>query len=511
MAPAVPSFIRSSIGRGFIIFALLCGVMSVGVGVASYYSTLEWFKVNKGEEKITAVQLVDAFVDHYTKMRAQYLKQEAPVPATFRAQAIARFNESRDKANALRLIWVGPTGREIATAPSDKEMASVIDGFTKEAKPKPVTHFVSVGNALLFRTVYPSIASQQSCVTCHNQMQAGKPNKPQWHLNDVMGASVLDVPAGPFLSKARHDAVATGLAVFLFSMAIGLITFYLQYREFARRAASEASLRLAHLEIRELNAVLERRVEERTAELRDAQEALLRKERLATLGQLTATVSHELRNPLGVIRNTFYSIAEAVKKGGLGLDRQFGRIDRNILRCNTIITKMLDYTRTRALEAAPRAFDAWLSEILDEYEMPPGIALHRELGAPGIEVEFDPGRLQQVFVNLLDNARDAIVEARGEAQPGAGSTDSITVRTAAAAHRLEIQVRDTGGGVPEEVLPKIFEPLFSTKGFGVGLGLPTVKQIVEQHGGTIAISSEAGKGATVKVSLPLTQVREIAA
>jgi signal transduction histidine kinase len=200
-----------------------------------------------------------------------------------------------------------------------------------------------------------------------------------------------------------------------------------------------------------------------------------------------------------------------VKKGGLGLDRQLGRIDRNILRCNTIITKMLDYTRTRALEAAPRGFDAWLSEILDEYGTPPGIALRRELGAPGVEVEFDPGRLQQVFVNLLDNARDAITEAHGEAQPGADSADSITVRTAVAAGRLEIQVRDTGGGVPEEVLPKIFEPLFSTKGFGVGLGLPTVKQIVEQHGGTIAISSEAGKGATVKVSLSLTQTQEIAA
>src|SRR6185312_7591976 len=104
-----------------------------------------------------------------------------------------------------------------------------------------------------------------------------------------------------------------------------------------------------------------------------------------------------------------------------------------------------------------------------------------------------------------------ITEAHGEAQPGAENADSITVRTAVAANRLEVQVRDTGGGVPEEVLPKIFEPLFSTKGFGVGLGLPTVKQIVEQHGGTIAISSEAGKGATVKVSLPLTQAQEIAA
>ncbi len=507
MTPAVPSFLRSSVGRGFIIFALACGVMSVGVGIASYYSTLSWFRVNKGEEKITAAKLVDAFVATYTKERAQFLKSEAPVPASFRAQAIARFNEARGNESALRLIWVGPPGREIATAPSDAEMTATVESFAREANPQPVTRFVKVHDTLLFRTVYPSVAKQQDCVDCHNRVQVGKP---QWHLNDVMGASVLDVPAGPFLREALHDSVLTGLAVFLFSTTIGLISFYLQYREFARRAASEASLRLAHLEIRGLNEVLERRVEERTAELRDAQEALLRKERLATLGQLTATVSHELRNPLGVIRNTFYSLGEAAKKSCLHLDRQLERIDRNIKRCNNIITKMLDYTRTRELDAAPRVFDAWLAEVLDDYELPPEIALRRELGAGPVQILFDPGRLQQVVVNLLDNARDAITEAGG-GKPGAPADAVITIRTAAMADRLEVSIRDTGKGIPPEVLPKIFEPLFSTKGFGVGLGLPTVKQIVEQHGGSIEVGSPPGAGAIVTLTFPLAQLQENAA
>ena len=502
MALAVPSFLRSTIGRGFLIFTFLSGIMSIGVGIASYDSTLRWFQSNKGEEKITAAQLVDAFVATYTKERSRFLKSDAPVPASFRAEAIARFNEARDSASALHLLWVGPPGREIATGPTDSDMAAAIDGFSKESKPEAVTRFVTINDALLFRTIFPSIAKQQDCVDCHNQVQAGKT---EWRLNDVMGASVLDVPAGPFLHQSLQDAVLTGLAVFLFSTTIGLVTFYLQYREYERRAASEASLKLAHLEIRALNEVLERRVEERTTELRDAQQALLRKERLATLGQLTATVSHELRNPLGVIRNTFYSLAEITKKNGLALERQLGRIDRNITRCNDIITKMLDYTRTRELNASPQIFDDWLREALDDYELPGEISLHRELGAPGSHVTFDPGRLQQVIVNLLDNARDAIAEK------GAGTEAAITIRTAASADRLEVSIHDTGAGIPAEVLPKVFEPLFSTKGFGVGLGLPTVKQIVEQHGGTIFVDSLPGRGTTMTLSFPVAQARRAAA
>ena len=81
-------FFRSSVGQRFFVFALLCGLMAIGVGVGSYYSNLRWFEVNKGDEKVTAAQLVDSFVATYTGARSKYLAQDAPVPATFRAQAI---------------------------------------------------------------------------------------------------------------------------------------------------------------------------------------------------------------------------------------------------------------------------------------------------------------------------------------------------------------------------------------------------------------------------------------
>ncbi len=269
-------------------------------------------------------------------------------------------------------------------------------------------------------------------------------------------------------------------------------------------AARHAAQKKAEEELRQLNVTLEERVVQRTEEL-------ARANRLATLGKLTATVSHELRNPLAVIRNTVFALGEAAKANNLNFDRSLKRIERNVIRCNEIITELLDYTRTRKLDAAPRLFDEWLVEILNDYEVPAGIALRRQLDAAGAEVTFDSGRLQRVFVNLLDNARDAINDGRSMPAPGTARESSITVRTKVVAGRFQVVVSDTGAGIPPEVFPKIFEPLFSTKGFGIGLGLPTVKQIIEQHGGDIQIDSAVGQGTTVTLWLPLFRVQDMAA
>jgi PAS domain S-box-containing protein len=254
---------------------------------------------------------------------------------------------------------------------------------------------------------------------------------------------------------------------------------------------------------------LERRVEERTAELCEAQAELIQKERLATLGQITATVSHELRNPLGVIRNTMFTITEAVRAAGLKLDRPLQRVERSISRCDVIIGELLDYTRGGALRREPVRIDALLAELLDEQKVPETIALVRELGAPGLVLSIDPYRFRRAVINLVENGIQAIrehVEKTGDVSP-----QSVTVRSAVRGDRFEILVKDSGPGIPEEVFPKIFEPLYSTKGFGVGLGLPTVKQIVEHHGGDVTIASRPGAGAEALLWIPLEQPSEIAA
>jgi len=262
-----------------------------------------------------------------------------------------------------------------------------------------------------------------------------------------------------------------------------------------RQKELERSLRMAKDAAEAAN--LERRVEERTRELREAQDELLKKERLSALGQLTATVAHELRNPLSAIRNTAYAIRETAGPDALRFERPLARLERSILRCENLISDLLHFTRPKEVKRTPVDFDGWLAEILDEQKMPDGFVLEQQLKAGGALVALDAERFQRVIINLLENAVQAI--------DGSATRDAarfIAVATSAS-KSLEIRITDSGPGIPAEVLPRIFEPLFSTKSFGTGLGLPTVKQIVEQHGGTIAITSEAGHGARVTIRLPI--------
>lgn len=262
-------------------------------------------------------------------------------------------------------------------------------------------------------------------------------------------------------------------------------------------------LGVAHQEIRTLNEDLECRVQERTAELRAAQDEILRKERLSALGQLTATVAHELRNPLGSIRNTLFTIKEALSRTDLNLERPVGRMERSIARCDGIIGDLLDYTRARDLRCRPVTADKWLEESLSEQPIPHDIALIRKFGAAGYRISVDTERMRRVVINLLDNAIQAIAEA------GSATGERLVIVTSQIIQgEYEFVIEDTGPGIPADILPKIFEPLFSTKSFGTGLGLPTVKQIIEQHGGTIAIDSELGKGARVVVRLPNASLGE---
>jgi signal transduction histidine kinase len=498
---ATPEFLKSKSGRNFILFAVLCAAMAFGIGLGSYFINLNRFQTDKGEEKITALELVDAFVAQYAKVRGALKADDAPVPATFRAHAIDQFNKARYEDSALHLLMVGPAGREIAIGPSDSEMAATIERFMKQADPQPETRFLTVNGSTVFRTIYPSIASQQSCVDCHNKHQ---PAGTQWRLNDVMGALAIEVPADDFLRHNLLLSIAIGLVVFLGSTGIGAFVFAMQFRELKIREQSEQTQRLASAKIELLNRDLERRVDERTSELRLVQDELLRKERLSTLGQLTATVAHELRNPLSSIRNTVFAINSAVAEKGLNLDRPLARMERGIARCDRIITDLLDYTRIRELKRAPVAIDPWLDEVLDEIKVADGVALVRQFAAPGARVSVDLERMRRVLINLVDNGVQAMPEPSGRDR-------QVTVRTQVAGGTLDLTIEDTGAGIPSDVLPKIFEPLFSTKSFGTGLGLATVKQIVEEHGGRIGIESEVDRGTRVTVSLPLAGAEEMAA
>jgi signal transduction histidine kinase len=226
----------------------------------------------------------------------------------------------------------------------------------------------------------------------------------------------------------------------------------------------------------------------------------LRQERLATLGQLTAIVSHELRNPLGVIRTSAFVLREGLNEEAPRIKRSLERIERGIVRCDRIIDELLDFTRISEIEADPTPIDAWVEEILNEQTLPSGVALRSEFGMPDEVVPFDHDRFRRAIINVFDNGCQAMV---GDGREDTGSEEHIlTVRTQEHDGRVEVIFEDTGPGIAPEVYEHIFEPLFSTKGFGVGLGLPVVKQIMEQHGGGIEIESEEGRGTRVCLWLP---------
>lgn len=224
---------------------------------------------------------------------------------------------------------------------------------------------------------------------------------------------------------------------------------------------------------------------------------LLKKERLSVLGQLTATVAHELRNPLSAIRNTLFSVKEMATGAALKLDRPIARMERSIDRCNRIIGDLLEYARIRELKCTQVNFEAWLREVLVEQAMPAPISMVEEFHATGAMVSIDADRVRRVVINLIDNAAQALGEL-----PADSSERRITVRTLLEDDMVELAIVDTGPGIPPENRPRIFEPLFSTKNFGTGLGLATVKQIVAQHNGTIEVESEVGRGTCFSVRLP---------
>src|SRR5262249_49529916 len=156
-----------------------------------------------------------------------------------------------------------------------------------------------------------------------------------------------------------------------------------------------------------------------------------------------------------------YTLRQQLEMQGLDLDRPLGRIERSISRCERIIYDLTDFTQTRPIEAKPVAINAWLGALLDQPKFGAGIPIERRFSTPACSVDVDGERSRRVIGNLLEKAEPAM----SEPWPG-NRPPRISVVTRAQGDRLEIIVEDNGPGIPADVLPKVFEPLFSTKSFG---------------------------------------------
>jgi signal transduction histidine kinase len=270
------------------------------------------------------------------------------------------------------------------------------------------------------------------------------------------------------------------------------------------RRPAEDELQQVVTAINQMESNLDLNIKER----KRAEEELLRKERLANLGELTGTVSHELRNPLGTLRNAVVSVKRFAGEGDALLTKSVALAERSITRIDNVIADLFDYSRDRPLRVVSTKLDDWLALVLDDYAPPQCVTLRRELSS-GATVNLDQERFWRVVVNLLDNACQAMVgEVMSESDQG---EYLLTVTSALAGESAEISVSDTGPGIAPENVEKLFEPLYSTKSFGVGLGLAIVKRIVDQHEGSIDIESQQGRRTRVVIRLPLCMPQQKAA
>jgi len=278
-------------------------------------------------------------------------------------------------------------------------------------------------------------------------------------------------------------------------------------REIAERVRAGSQRDAALEELKKYRDQLEDLVEERTGELRDAQEQLIRREKLAVLGQLASGVGHELRNPLGAIKNAAYFLNMVLCEADPDLEirEMLEVLDREVDTAEKIISSLLDFARARAPIRRKVDVNGVVQEALSRTPLPAAKRPEDRRGnAPRVEVVCqldedlpfilaDPDQLSQVIGNLIRNGIQAMPEG-----------GRLVVRTAMESPEwVTVSVADSGIGIAPDNLTKIFEPLFTTKAKGIGLGLAVVKTLVEGHGGAIEVESRAGEGSTFTVRLPL--------
>jgi two-component system, NtrC family, sensor histidine kinase HydH len=244
----------------------------------------------------------------------------------------------------------------------------------------------------------------------------------------------------------------------------------------------------------------ERIIASRAAKQRKLEDKLNQTERLAALGEMIAGVSHEIRNPLGIIRSTA-ELLHARADSGRQI-RLSSIIVEEATRLNDILTEFLDFARPKTLDAMKCRIEDILERNLKVVEpefQRLGIQVERQYESGSFGIEADPDQLYRAFVNLLANALQAMPEG------GILRIRTILTNSRFGPPYVELMIQDTGPGIPSKIQKKIFNPFFTTREKGTGLGLAIVRNIVDSHHGEIEVESEEGKGAAVIIRLPLYQ------
>jgi len=238
---------------------------------------------------------------------------------------------------------------------------------------------------------------------------------------------------------------------------------------------------------------LEEKVQERTQQMLAAQDELVRKEKLALLGQVADTVGHELRNPLGVMSNAVYFLQTMLTDAD-GITREYlGIIKDEIADAERIVSDLLDAVRIKAPQPEEVPVGELLEKALRTCKVPPAVSVRLDIPQTLPTVRVDAGQIHQVLCNLISNGVEAMPEGG-------------VLQVAAVENRLDrtvtINIRDNGSGIAPESQTRLFQPMFTTKARRIGLGLVVVKNLTQANGGSVGMESALGRGSTFSVTLP---------
>jgi two-component system NtrC family sensor kinase len=378
------------------------------------------------------------------------------------------------------------------------------------------------------------IYNEAACSTaaCH----AHPPEKRVLGVVDI-GISLAEIDAH-FAAIRRNTMVAAGLSVLVLGALVGWIAQRAVVRPVAQLVAATravaagdytteirvantgelgaleksfnemiAALSGARAERQALLETLEQQVEDRTAALKEAQAQLVQSEKLSSLGRLAASIAHEINNPLAGILTYAKLLVRMLESEQIDEPtratsvKHLRLVQRETERCTAIVRNLLDFARQRPLSLKDTDVAAVLEEavsLVGHQAALKGLTISKSVAAVPL-IKADAGQLRQAIVNVILNGFEAMQ-----------SGDTLKLRCAASADgkHIEFACEDSGVGIPPDRLAKIFDPFFSTKEMGTGLGLSVVYGIIERHGGTIDIRSAVGKGTTVVFRLPVARKAE---
>ncbi len=239
---------------------------------------------------------------------------------------------------------------------------------------------------------------------------------------------------------------------------------------------------------------LESQVRDRTAELEIAQAELLQREKLAVLGELSSSVGHEIRTPLGVMSNLIYLLENSLKDAPGKTPAHLDGLRRQVLIIEKIVSDILDFTRVKAPEREAVAVPEFIDSQLERLQCPPSVVIDRQLD-PVPHISADPVQAGQILINVFTNAVQAM-------EPKGGT---MTVRVWSNNGSVRIDVSDQGSGIAAGAIERVFEPLFTTKLRGIGLGLSVSRSLARANGGELSVVESTERGTTFRLELPVSK------